>query len=124
MFDHWRINDLLESLGWKKDQIPYIKEGMVDAITGEWKDQYMRYTRDFESSFSKGYPEYDKQKKSAADDRETAYVFGHSAGEDLIRLWLAKMDGRGLSTTLDSTSGVTIGVPDELKSFTSKEIPM
>lgn len=95
LFDHWKINDRLEELGWPKHQIPYFKQGIADAIVGEWRDDFMCYN-------------YGLDVKAPPDEREEAYTAGHMTGEELARQWLGLM-----SQATNTLSGCTTGATQE-----------
>ena len=79
MFNSTKINDHLISLGWTKNQIDCFKEGMADSISGNWRDDWIKYN-------------YRLGVKAPPDQVEEAYTAGHYAGEELINIWLEKLD--------------------------------
>ncbi len=98
MFDHWKINDKLVELGWKRHQVPYFKRGLVDSIEGKWNDNIINYTHDYDSWYCDQPPEpiipYPdlKMKHGPVTYREEAYAAGHESGEDFIKQWVKTLE--------------------------------
>ncbi len=82
MFDHLMIDEKLKEMGWRRKEINWFKEGMADAILGEWKDNYMTY-------------DYVRQAKLKPNARERAYCHGQRAGEEYIKRWVQDMSEIG-----------------------------
>jgi hypothetical protein len=95
IFDHWKINERLEELGYKKHQIPYFKKGLADCIQGHWNDNIINYTYDYDSWYCDDEPDPScdkypdpKKKHGPVTFKEEAYVAGYESGEEFIKLWV------------------------------------